>query len=206
MSNKCEYEKCNNDLSGKRKGTRFCCRDHKNLFATKKKYYELKSDKYRIYKLVYNDEIIYIGKTTNDLRVRKNNGYAFIPFYKDCSIELIEETNDPTRESYWIKYYKEQGCNLYNRNKGDGFDIDEYNEENKEKLKEYRRNYYREYNKKHRESLNEYRKEYYKSKTTMIQITIETKALLKDIKIKEGLTYDKLIEKLCNDFLQKNNN
>ena len=202
---KCEYKNCDIDISDKRANARFCCRKHKGANLAMEKYYELKSDKYRIYKLVYNDEIIYIGKTTNDLEIRKKNGYTFIPFYKDCSIELVEETEDATRESYWIKYYRDQGCNLYNIRSGDGgFNLEEYNETNKEKLQEYRKTYYSNYNKMNREQLNEYRREYYKTKTMMLSVTIEAKMMLKDLKTKYNLTYTELIKRLCNEFLEKN--
>lgn len=73
---------------------------------------------YKIYKLVYNNQIVYIGRTTQKLNRRFSNGYKFIPFWKDCSIELIEITEDLSRERYWIDYYKNEGIELYNIQKG----------------------------------------------------------------------------------------
>ena len=40
-------------------------------------------------------------------------------FVKQCEIELIEETNDVSRERYWIDYYTELGFDLLNRRGGD---------------------------------------------------------------------------------------
>jgi len=117
---------------------------------------------YLIYKLKYNNETIYIGQTKLTLKERKAAGYKHIPFFRECEIELIEETDDVSRERYWIEFYKNQGCNLYNKNGGDGVNIKEYQkeyqeryvEENKEKLLQYQKDY--------RNENKEYQKEYQK--------------------------------------------
>lgn len=38
-----------------------------------------KQKEYKIYMLLYNGEIIYIGQTTQSLEQRKKNGYKYIP-------------------------------------------------------------------------------------------------------------------------------
>lgn len=102
--------------------------------------------KYKIYKLIYNGEVIYIGKTKNTLKIRFSQKYPKIPIEikKQSSIELIEETDDISRERFWIKYYIDLGYKLYNILKGDGLDIKEYRENNKEYrikyLKDWREN------------------------------------------------------------------
>jgi hypothetical protein len=142
---------------------------------------------YRIYKLILNDEIVYIGKTKRTLKQRKNNGYIN-EILNDADIELIEETDDISRERYWITYYLNNGVKLLNIKKGDGLDHKKYNKEyrekNKEKiienikeyreknlenykeyLKEYReknKDYYKEYYEKNKEHLKEYNKKYWK--------------------------------------------
>ena len=63
--------------------------------------------KYKIYKLVYNNEVIYVGYTKRELKVRFNDNHPNIPIKikKESSIELIEETDDRSRERFWIKHY-----------------------------------------------------------------------------------------------------
>lgn len=141
--------------------------------------------KYKIYKLIYQNEVVYVGQTTRDLKVRKLDGYRYNPelhkIIKECDIQLIEETEDKTRESHWIEYYINIGCKLYNRYKGEiGLDIKEYKKrwqqqnketvnerkkkwrkENKEKIKQYLEKE-KEYRKKWRESNKEHIKEYQK--------------------------------------------
>jgi len=92
----------------------------------------------KIYKLIYNGEIVYVGQTKKELKVRKSGGYGKnIPFYKDCEIELIEETDDKSRERYWIEKLKDEGHPLMNIKEGNGVDWQEY-------WKEYRKKYYQE--------------------------------------------------------------
>ena len=74
----------------------------------------------KIYKIIYNSEVIYIGQTKQILKRRKNSGYPHIPkeIIENSFLELIEETDDISRENYWIDYYRKEGCILYNKNKG----------------------------------------------------------------------------------------
>ncbi len=52
--------------------------------------------KYKIYKLVYQGEVIYVGKTELTLKERFSHKHSKIPIEikKQSSIELIEETDD----------------------------------------------------------------------------------------------------------------
>jgi len=105
----------------------------------------------KIYKLTFKDEVVYIGQTKRKLYKRKCNGYDNIPFYKECKIELIEETDDESRERYWIKFYLDLGAPLLNIRLGNGFDTKEYNKNYREKNKGYYVNYLRDYSKKYYE-------------------------------------------------------
>jgi hypothetical protein len=75
----------------------------------------------KIYKLIYDGEIIYVGLTTLSLSRRKGSANYSVPkeIYKKSKIELIEETDNSGRERYWINYYLSIGCNLYNKRGGD---------------------------------------------------------------------------------------
>lgn len=100
---------------------------------------------YKIYKLVYQGNVIYIGRTKRTLKERKSSGYQYIDksVLKETLIELIEETDDKSRESYWIVYYSDLGCNLYNKRKEYCLSKNEWSRINskKEKRIEYRKNY-----------------------------------------------------------------
>lgn len=106
---------------------------------------------YKIYKLVYNDQVIYVGSTTQKhLSQRKALGYPKIPkeIWKKSSIQLIEETGEKSKEDFWMDYYREMGCELYNKRVSvatkDQFD-----------------NYQKEYHIKHKEHRNKKALEYY---------------------------------------------
>ena len=122
----------------------------------------------KIYKLIYNGEIIYVGKTKQKyLSSRKSIGYKWNKqlhnLSKESKIELIEETIDILRERYWIERLRSEGCILLNKQKGSGFDNKEYH---KEYGKEYRKeNIYKikEYRENNKEYMKEYMKEYYKN-------------------------------------------
>jgi hypothetical protein len=104
----------------------------------------------KIYKLLFNNEVIYIGKTKQKLTRRKNGGYGKTisrDFLKECSIELIEETDDVSRERYWIDHYLKQGCLLLNITKGDGLNYKEYRKEYYWNNKDYHKGYHKDYNK-----------------------------------------------------------
>lgn len=134
----------------------------------------------KIYRLIYNDETIYIGITKRELEIRKRAGYKFIDFYRDCSIELIEETEDVSRERYWIQYYKDLGCNLYNKYNGNGLT----KEERKElfyNFKERNPDYYKQYFLNHKEQVKESNRKYYDgNKEKIIEKSIEYKKINKD--------------------------
>ena len=72
---------------------------------------------FKIYKIVYDNQIIYIGSTTHQLVKRKNNGYRFISknILIDSKWILIEETNDKLREQFWIDYFRKMNCELFNK-------------------------------------------------------------------------------------------
>jgi hypothetical protein len=146
----------------------------------------------KIYKLIYNNEIVYVGQTKQKLNRRKGMGYGkneqLDMISKKCSIELIEETDDISRERYWIDLLRSEGHPLLNKRGGDGLDKKEYRKEyrekNKEEIKEYQNEYAlrenrkeyvkewreknKEYNKewreKNKEKIKEYFKEYYLKK------------------------------------------
>jgi hypothetical protein len=109
----------------------------------------------KIYKLIHNAQIVYVGQTKlKYLSMRKASGYGnTIPFFKECKIELIEETTDISRERYWIERLNIEGHPLLNKLKGDGLNKLEYDKE-----------YSREYRRKNKEKKREYHREYYKKK------------------------------------------
>jgi hypothetical protein len=79
-----------------------------------------KSDIIRIYKLIYDEEVIYVGLTTLTLSRRKSSANYSVPkeIYKLSKIELIEETNDKGRERFWIEHYLKLGAPLMNKRNG----------------------------------------------------------------------------------------
>jgi hypothetical protein len=145
----------------------------------------------KIYKLIYNNEIVYVGQTKQKyLSSRKAAGYGdTVPFFKECSIELIEETLDKSRERYWIERLINEGHTLLNKRDGDtGLDRikyqGEYQKEYYEKNKEKKREYQKEYKKVFRENNKEYMKEYCQNnkekKREYDREYYEKKKLLKD--------------------------
>lgn len=109
------------------------------------------SMKYKIYKLIHKDlGVVYVGRTKLELEIRKNQGryrsnLELHKIYKECSIELIEETNDVSRERYWIDEFS-KSYNLLNKRRGDtGLSRSQrmkvYNKENSDLLKEKKREY-----------------------------------------------------------------
>lgn len=146
----CGYRNCNNEFEWSLIKT-YCSRSCKN----KESVYKSRDNNnglYKIYKLVYKGEIVYIGQTKHTLKHRFSTGYTSIPFYKDCSIELIEETSDVSREDHWINFYLERGIKLLNKRSGninkEPKKVKEYESEDQklEKTKAYRKEYYRKYN------------------------------------------------------------
>jgi len=108
--------------------------------------------KYKIYKMIHNGVVVYIGSTTLALGRRWQIGYKhnknLHPIHTECIMELIEETDDVSRESYWIDYYKDTVLNIISGKTG------------KEK-KQWRKDYYKEYYQKNKES---YKEKYQKNK------------------------------------------
>lgn len=113
---------------------------------------------YKVYKLIYKGDIVYIGMTILDLRKRKYAGYRnTVPFYRECNIELIEETYDKRREKYWILWHIDNGYKLLNKLLVKKPKLKKMNLSKEEKIKrvkinndkskEYRRIYYIEYRK-----------------------------------------------------------
>lgn len=150
--------------------------------------------KYKIYKLVYYEEVIYVGKT--ELRLlcmRKAVGYPLIPIEvkQESFIELIEETDDITREDYWITYYRDLGCNLYNKIRGSGV----YNK--KERSKEYYENNKqtsKEYYEKNKDKIKDRQKEFRKNNKEKVKIYEKRYRDNNKEKIKEKRRIKKLSE------------
>ena len=121
--------------------------------------------KYKIYKLIYNGNVVYVGRTKSTLTKRKNWGYkgcGVEHIAKECSIELIEETDDISKEKYWIEHYGIDNL-LNNVNGNTGMSKKEsaliYKAKNKERLIEYRKNRYA-------ENREKYIADYYSKKKT----------------------------------------
>lgn len=70
--------------------------------------------KYRIYCLYKDNTPVYVGITNRDIRKRVWVGNYDFTFDK-C--EVIEQTNDANRESFWVKEYSKK-YNLFNKNNG----------------------------------------------------------------------------------------
>ncbi len=129
MKRKCNYRKCDNDITEMRLNAKFCCRNCKDMEKTYITRKELLLEKYKqrlkykIYKLIYNGIVQYVGRTTITLKQRKSAGYGKnTELFKSFNIELIEETDDISRERYWISYYRDINPNLFNIQSGDTFD------------------------------------------------------------------------------------
>lgn len=122
--------------------------------------------KYKIYALIINEDndrykngdIIYIGITSRSLGIRRS-GHLNTIGYRNISIILIENTDDNSRESYYINLFKSIGCDLLNINNGIKEKIFKEKLSDEEKLLK-RRNKMREYYLKNREKLIENMKVY----------------------------------------------
>lgn len=77
---------------------------------------------YKIYRIVYEGKTLYVGKTKRTLKERLKTGFKFIPGLESvidkCQIEVIEETDDASRERYWIEEYKKQDMCWCNTRRG----------------------------------------------------------------------------------------
>lgn len=113
--------------------------------------------KYKIYKLVHNGVVQYVGRTTRTLEKRMWAGYGKnTKLFRSFNMELIEETNDAGRESFWISYYRDINIDLYNIRDGNMSQRKEY-------LKKYRsenEEYFKKYRLKNKESYIQYQSEY----------------------------------------------
>ena len=130
-----------------------------------------------------SNNLMYVGSTIRDLETRmkqhRKDMYKFTNFklYKAMTefkpdnfyINLLEEFeyNDikelRRQEGRFIKIIKpELNVNVAGRS------LKEYNEDNKDRLRLYRKLYYRDYRLKHKEYLKQYRKNYYHNKKSNI--------------------------------------
>ena len=113
----------------------------------------------KIYRIVDNTNgNIYIGKTKQTLKERlsahkshKNCSSREILKNGDYRMELIEETEDPTRERYWILNTDCINKQIPGRNRK------EYKKEYRVKNKDIIQNKQKEYREKNKESILEYR-------------------------------------------------
>jgi len=104
---------------------------------------------YKITKLTDNN--IYIGRTSrpeNRIRERltehiyRKTKCMVSWIDRDCIIEVIETTEDPTRERFWIEYYKDNiefNCLNININMSIKEHQDKFNKS--EKCKQYKKKY-----------------------------------------------------------------
>jgi hypothetical protein len=129
----------------------------------------------KIYRLVKDDKVVYVGKTRLTLTRRKSLGFYKMDreFSKSCEIELIEESNDVSRERYWIDYYIKLGFDLFNRRGGDMSEkqrkqrklipkeLHKKNGRKKIRYEEYWKNYKKEYYEKNKDEINKRRREEY---------------------------------------------
>jgi len=120
----------------------------------------------KVYKIIDNTNgNVYIGKTKKkylcnrlaehkyDYKINKPCMSRDIIKNGDYKIELIEETEDDTRERYWIENTECINKIIPGRNRK------EYRENNKEKIKKYQS----EYRKNNKEKLSQYTREYRKN-------------------------------------------
>jgi hypothetical protein len=117
--------------------------------------------KYKIYKLVYNNQVIYVGSTTlKRLSQRKAIGYPKIPkdIWKSSSIQLIQESDDKQLEDFWIDYFRNCGCSLYNKQRAvydDSYQRDYYIKNKDLKIKKVLDYYYN-----NKQKVLDYKKDY----------------------------------------------
>ena len=131
----------------------------------------------KIYRIVDNTNgNIYIGKTKQTLKERlsahkshKNCMSREIIKNGDYKIELIEETDDDTRERYWIENTDCINHNIPGRTKKEWYK--EWYENNREEILQYKKEYYEnnkdkkkeyqsEYLENNREKIKKYQSEY----------------------------------------------
>lgn len=135
-----------------------------------------------IYKLIHPEKgVVYVGQTSKmsefrngkiknftieeALKRRKQMRYSgpIQELKKECEIELIEITDDVSRERHWISFYGID--NLYNTKPGNGISKEERSEYLKNKYKEsseYKKKWFRDYYVRNREVILKDRKEHYR--------------------------------------------
>ena len=115
----------------------------------------------KIYKIIDNTNgNVYIGKTKQKYLSDRLSSHKYdkecmsreIIKNGDYKIELIEETEDETRERYWIENTECVNKQIPGRTKK------EWNRDNKDKMNSYRKKYYK--NKNNRDKFSLYQKEY----------------------------------------------
>jgi hypothetical protein len=133
--------------------------------------------KYKIYKLIYNGDVVYIGRTKMTLKERRKAGYKWNEYLQsiryECEMILIEETDELSRERYWIQHYGYD--NLLNTQKGDGFSRKSHKEEWLKANPDYNKEYMKSYWNKNKDECNRKRREKY----------AERRRLLKQQKLKD---------------------
>lgn len=158
--NKCESRSCIEVTNNK-----YCSNKCRSLEHYHKNKDISDSRPYKIYKIIYEGKVVYIGQTKQKLNKRKNSGYKnphLNDIIRDCIIELIEESTDVSRERYWINHYISIGEPILNELKGNtGLNSKDYSKlyykNNIESFVSYRnrediKDYQRQYQKKYRES------------------------------------------------------
>lgn len=73
----------------------------------------------KIYRLIKNNNTIYVGATTKKYLCHRVGHHKYLGKNFD-SYELIEETDDPSREAYWIDYYDTYNNGLNTSDNGIG--------------------------------------------------------------------------------------
>ena len=124
---------------------------------------------YKIYKIIDNtNSNVYIGRTRRTLKVRLAHHRSTtrcrsrdIIKNGDYRIELIEETDDKSRERWWI-----ENTDCVNK-VIPGRTHREYYQNNKEKKKDYNKEYYKDNKEKNKEKQKEYDKNKNKFFTSM---------------------------------------
>ena len=129
------------------------------------------------------NQLMYVGSTSRDLNIRMKQHLK--DMYKFTNFKLYKAMNEFKAENFYINLLEEFEYNdikQLRREEGKfikiikpelnvnvaGRTIKEYNEDNKQKLRLYRKLYYRDYRLKHQEYLKQYRRNYYNNKKSNI--------------------------------------
>ena len=138
----------------------------------------------RIYIIKCNsNNLMYVGSTIRDLETRMKQHLK--DMYKFTNFKLYKAMNEFKPDNFYINLLEEfEYNNVKDLRKQEGKyvkiikpelnknipgrSIEEYNVDNKEPLKLYRKLYYRKYRELHKEYLKEYRRNYYHNKKSNI--------------------------------------